>query len=228
MVTWLQAIGSPHVRSGKYWQQYRKQSPKVAVRDPETGIPQAVERVHWDNFMAAEIGMPAAYDYGSQRGGYATYFATNWVGDDGWVAELDFQFRGMFFNGDVFHISGNVVDKWRGRQTGTGYVKIEFHSINNRGQDIMPGFGIMALPSKVNGPVEFPVDVRADGRDTDRRPSSSTAHRHDACAKRDQLRSRCGTVGRIGERRVMWPTLTAHRGTRPVPAEVRREGSSFV
>ena len=164
MVTWLQAIGSPHVRSGKYWQQYRKQSPKVAVLDPDTGIPQAVERVHWDNFMAAEIGMPAAYDYGSQRGGYATYFATNWVGDDGWVAELDFQFRGMFFNGDVFRMSGEVVDRWQGAKTGTGYVKVQFRSINNRGDDIMPGFGIMALPSKNNGPVDFPVDVRADDR----------------------------------------------------------------
>jgi acyl dehydratase len=166
MVTWLQAIGSPHVRSGKYWQQYRKSSPKVAVKDPVTGVPQAVERVHWDNFMAAEIGMPAAYDYGSQRGGYATYYATNWVGDDGWVAELDFQYRGMFFNGDVFHINGEVVDKWRGAKTGTGYVKVEFHTTNNRGDDIMPGTGIMALPSEKNGPVEFPVDVREDGRVT--------------------------------------------------------------
>jgi acyl dehydratase len=164
MVTWLQGIGSPHVRSGKYWMEYRRSSPKVAVKDPETGIPQAVERVHWDNFMAAEIGMPAAYDYGSQRGGYATYFATNWVGDDGWVAHLDFQFRGMFFNGDVFRINGEVVDKWRGAKTGTGYVKFAFATINNRGEDIMPGSGIAALPSHDNGPVQFPVDVDDDAR----------------------------------------------------------------
>jgi acyl dehydratase len=164
MVTWLQGIGSPHVRTGKYWMEYRKSSPKVAVKDPETGIPQAVERVHWDNFMAAEIGMPAAYDYGSQRGGYATYFATNWVGDEGWVTHLDFQFRGMFFNGDVFRMNGEVVDKWRGAKTGTGYVKFTFQSINNRGEDIMPGTGIAALPSQETGPLQFPVDVEADGR----------------------------------------------------------------
>jgi acyl dehydratase len=164
MVTWLQGIGSPHVRTGKYWMEYRKQSPKVAVKDPETGVPQAVERVHWDNFMAAEIGMPGAYDYGSQRGGYATYFATNWVGDDGWVAELDFQFRGMFFNGDVFRISGEVTDKWRGAKTGTGYVQVKFQSVNNRGDNIMPGTGIFALPSEKDGPVQFPVDVAEDGR----------------------------------------------------------------
>lgn len=164
MVTWLQGIGSPHVRSGKYWMEYRKQSPKVAVKDPETGVPQAVERVHWDNYMSAEIGMPAAYDYGSQRGGYATYFATNWVGDDGWVAELDFQYRGMFFNGDIFHINGEVTDKWRGAKTGNGYVRIKFETINNRGDNIMPGTGIMALPSEKDGAVKFPVDVEDDGR----------------------------------------------------------------
>jgi acyl dehydratase len=164
MVTWLQGIGSPHVRSGKYWLEYRKSSPKVAVKDPVTGIPQAVERVHWDDYMAAEIGMPSAYDYGSQRGGYATYFATNWVGDEGWVAELDFQFRGMFFNGDVFRTSGEVVDKWRGAKTGTGYVKVTFKSVNNRGEDIMPGTIIAALPSEETGPVQFPVDVREDGK----------------------------------------------------------------
>jgi acyl dehydratase len=164
MVTWLQGIGSPHVRSGKYWMQYRKSSPKVAVRDPNTGIPQAVERVHWDDWMAAEIGMPSAYDYGSQRGGYATYFATNWVGDEGWVAHLTYQFRGMFFNGDVFRMNGEVIDKWRGAKTGTGYVEVKFSSINNRGDDIMPGKGIFALPSTENGPIQFPVDVAEDGR----------------------------------------------------------------
>jgi acyl dehydratase len=164
MVTWLQGIGSPHVRTGKYWLEYRKSSPKVAVKDPVTGIPQAVERVHWDDYMAAEIGMPSAYDYGSQRGGYATYFATNWVGDEGWVCNLDFQFRGMFFNGDVFRTSGEVVDKWRGAKTGTGYVKVAFKSINNRGDDIMPGTMVAALPSEETGPVQFPVDVREDGR----------------------------------------------------------------
>ena len=163
MVTWLMAIGSPHVRTGKYWMEYRKSSPKVAVKDPATGIPQAIERVHWDNYMASEIGLPAAYDYGSQRGGYALYWATNWVGDDGWVAKMDYQFRGFYFNGDHFRISGEVVDKWRGAKTGTGYVQVKFSSINQRGDDIMPGTGVFALPSS-GSPVQFPVDVDEDGR----------------------------------------------------------------
>jgi Acyl dehydratase len=164
MIAWLQGVGSPHVRSGKHWLEYRKRSPRVAVVDPATGIPQAVERVHWDEYMAAEIGMPTAYDYGSQRGGYATYFATLWAGDDGWVASLEVQYRGMVFLGDVYRIRGRVVDKWRGAKTGTGYVKAEISSINQRNENVMPGSVIFALPSVETGPVQFPVDVVADGR----------------------------------------------------------------
>ncbi len=164
MVAWLLGIGSPHVRSGKYWLKYRQNSPKVAIVDPASGIPQAIERVHWDDWMAAEIGMPAAYDYGSQRGGYATYFATNWVGDDGWVADMDFRYRGMVFNGDTFRMTGEITDKWRGAKTGTGYVKGKFTSINNLGEDVMPGTVTFALPSKESGPIEFPVNVDEDGR----------------------------------------------------------------
>lgn len=164
MIAWLQAIGSPHVRSGRYWLDYRRKSPKVAVTDPKTGIPQAIERVHWDEYMAAEIGMPAPYDYGSQRGGYATYWASLWPGDEGWVADLDFQYRGMVFLGDVYRIRGEIVDKWRGAQTGTGYVKGRFTSVNQRGDDVMPGTVIFALPSKETGPIAFPVDVESDGR----------------------------------------------------------------
>jgi acyl dehydratase len=163
MVTWLMAVGSPHIRSGRYWMEYRKASPKVAVKDPATGIPQAVERVHWDDYMASEIGLPAAYDYGSQRGAYALYWGTNWVGDEGWVAEMDYQFRGFFFNGDLLRIAGEVVGKWRGARTGTGYVLAKFSSVNQRGENIMPGTAVFALPARSGVPVRFPVDVEADG-----------------------------------------------------------------
>ena len=164
MISWLQGVGSPHVRTGKYWVAYRDQSPKVAVIDPASGIPQAIERVHWDAHMAAEIGLPSAYDYGSQRGGYATYFATQWAGDDGWVSDVNVQYRGIVYLGDLFRITGNVVDKWRGAKTGNGYVKADLNSLNNFGENVMKGHVIFALPSEETGPVEFPVNVEDDGR----------------------------------------------------------------
>ena len=164
MIAWMMGVGSPHIRSGQYWLAYRKQSPKIAVKDPETGILQPVERVHWDSFMAAEIGMPAPYDYGSQRGAWATHLMTNWAGDDGWVAEVFAKYRGMNFLGDTVWIKGEVTDKWRGTKSGIGYVTCEFHGINQRGDDIMPGHAIVALPSKSSPLPDFPIDHEVDGR----------------------------------------------------------------
>ena len=164
MIAWMMGVGSPHIRSGQYWLQYRRQSPKIAVKDPETGIPQAVERVHWDSFMAAEIGMPAPYDYGSQRGAWATHLMTNWAGDDGWVAEVFAKFRGMNFLGDTVWIRGRVVDRWRGAHSGIGYVGCEIEGVNQRGENIMPGTAVVALPSKGVPLPAGPIDHEADGR----------------------------------------------------------------
>jgi len=163
LMTWLQGIGSPHLRSGRYWLDYRRAHPKVAVLDPISGIPQAVERVHWDPFMAAEIGMPSAYDYGSQRGAYATYFMTNWIGDDGWLVELECQYRGMFFLGDVMRTQGAVSSKWLDDSTGLGLIEVDFHSVNQRGEDIMPGRAVVALARRNSGPLTFPV--KSDSRE---------------------------------------------------------------
>jgi hypothetical protein len=161
MISWMMGIGSPHVRSGQYWLEYRRRSPAVAVRNPESKVFEAVERVHWDPFMAAEIGMPAPYDYGSQRGAWATHLMTNWCGDDGWVAEVDVQYRGMNFLGDTVWISGEVTDKWTGK-SGTGYVETSIHGVNQRGDDIMPGRAIVALPSRDRELSTFPIDHEAD------------------------------------------------------------------
>lgn len=164
MIAWMMGIGSPHIRSGQYWLNYRRQSPKVAVREPETNIFQAVERVHWDPFMAAEIGMPAPYDYGSQRGAWASHLATNWAGDDGWVAEVDIQYRGMNFLGDTLWISGQVEEKWIGDKTDIGYVACSISGINQRGDNIMPGRAIVALPTRSKPLPLGTIDPNAEGR----------------------------------------------------------------
>lgn len=163
MIAWMMGSGSPHVRSGQYWLAYRKRHPKIAIKDPETGIPQPIERVHWDQFMSEEIGMPGPYDYGSQRGAWATHPITNWAGDDGWVAEVYSKYRGMNFMGDTMWISGEVTRKWRGAKTGIGYVECSIQGLTQRGDNIMPGSAIIALPSKGATLPPFPIDHEADG-----------------------------------------------------------------
>ncbi len=162
MIAWMMGVGSPHIRSGQYWLAYRKQSPKVGVRDPKTNIFEAVERVHWDPFMAAEIGMPAPYDYGSQRGAWATHLMTNWAGDDGWVAEVDVQYRGMNFLGDTVWVRGAVTRKWQDEKTGIGYIACSIQGVNQRGDTIMPGSAIVALPTRAKKLPDFPIDPALD------------------------------------------------------------------
>jgi len=162
MIAWMMGTGSPHVRSGQYWLAYRERHPKIAIPDPHTGVPQAIERVHWDEFMASEIGMPGPYDYGSQRGAWATHLITNWAGDDSWVARVYARFRGMNFIGDTLWISGAVTKKWRGSKTGIGYVELSIQGVNQRGDNIMPGSAIVALPSRGQPLPDFPIDHEAD------------------------------------------------------------------
>lgn len=161
MIAWMMGIGSPHVRSGQYWLEYRRQTPKIAVRDPKSNIWQAVERVHWDPFMAAEAGMPAPYDYGSQRGAWGTHFITNWAGDDAWVAEVDVRYRGMNFLGDTLTVKGAVTAKWVGA-SGIGYVECSIEGVNQRGAVIMPGKAVIALPQRGKPLPVTPVDWEAD------------------------------------------------------------------
>ena len=161
MIAWMMGIGSPHIRSGQHWLQYRTRSPKVSVKDPVTRIPQAVERVHWDPYMAAEIGMPNAYDYGSQRGAWATHFLTNWASDDGWVAECYAKYRGMNFVGDTLRIKGEITNKWIGK-SGIAYVDSKFDSINQRGENVMPGTGVIALPQRGKPLPLGPIDSSTD------------------------------------------------------------------
>jgi acyl dehydratase len=154
MIAWVMGVGSPHVRFGQYFLQYRRRTPAVAVLNPETGVPEPVERVHWDNFMAGELGMPAAYDYGSHRGALSSHLMTNWIGDDGWLALHDVQYRGMVFLGDTVWFKGTVTRKFE--QDGNSFVDVEIQGVNQRGEAPLRGRAVAALPSRARGPVAIP------------------------------------------------------------------------
>ena len=156
MIAWVMGVGSPHIRFGRYFLDYRRRTPAVVVLNPETGVPEPVERVHWDNFMAGELGMPAAYDYGSHRGALSSHLMTNWVGDDGWLALHDVQYRGMVFLGDTVWFRGKVTRKFE--QGPNNFVEVEIQGVNQRAEVPLRGRAIAVLPSRAKGPVVTPVE----------------------------------------------------------------------
>jgi hypothetical protein len=70
----------------------------------------------------------------------------------------------MVFNGDTFRMTGEVTDKWRGAKSGAAYVRAKFQSVNNLGENVMPGTVTFALPSRESGAVQFPIDANEDRR----------------------------------------------------------------
>ncbi|MDO8531321.1 MAG: MaoC family dehydratase N-terminal domain-containing protein [Dehalococcoidia bacterium] len=149
IIAWVMGAGSPHIRAFRFFLEYRRRTPAVAVTNPETGVPEPIERVHWDNWMAAEIGMPAAYDYGSQRGAWASHLLTNWMGDDAWLRRMAVEYRGINFLGDTVWLKGKVVRKYE--EGNALLVDIDIWGETQRGQIIVPGKATIALPSRTTG-----------------------------------------------------------------------------
>lgn len=150
IIAWVMGAGSPYIRAFRHFVEYRLRTPAIAIINEETGVPETVERVHWDNWMAKEIGMPAAYDYGSQRGAWCSHLLTNWMGDDAWVRKMAVEYRGMNFLGDTTWIRGKVARKYQ--EGGDHRVDIDIWGENQRGEIIVPGKATIALPSRTGGP----------------------------------------------------------------------------
>jgi acyl dehydratase len=136
----------------------RKKMPAFYVPD-QYGVPDVVQRVHWDHTRAEELGLPSSYDYGQMRTSWLIHLITNWMGDDSWLWKLSCQSRAFNFMGDTTICSGTVIGK---RQEGAHcLVDIEMASTNQRGDNTAPGTATVILPSRDNGPVVLP-EAEAD------------------------------------------------------------------
>jgi acyl dehydratase len=145
----------------KYAHQLRKRMPAFYQRD-EYGVPDVVQRLHWDSARAQALGIPAPYDYGQMRAAWVSHLLTNWIGDDGWLAEMDLQVRGFNFHGDTHRCTGTVTAKGDGP---SDTVAVDVVATNQRGEATTRGSAKVLLPSKQKGAVTLPVaDEELRGR----------------------------------------------------------------
>ncbi len=125
---------------------YMKRHPLWGVKDRETGTLEPMADVHYESDKSDAIGVPIAYDLGIQRFTWAGHLMTNWMGDEGFLKKLSA--RCTLFNmfGDTQFIGGTVAKKY---QEGNEYlVDIEIKTVNQRGEETMPGKATVSLPSK--------------------------------------------------------------------------------
>ena len=132
---------------------HRKAMPAFYQPD-EYGVPQVVQRLHWDADRAQALGIPAPYDYGQMRAAWVGHLMTNWIGDDGWLAELDLQIRGFNYHGDIHRCTGIVTGK---SEPAEGRVTVDVLATNQRDESTTRGSATVLLPSKEFGAAVLPV-----------------------------------------------------------------------
>ena len=134
-----------HIRANEARLRLIKRHPGIPLRD-SLNLPDVPEAVHMVDETSTSIGFPAWYDYGYQRVGWAANFMTNWMGDDGWMKELEVQVRRPNIHGDTQWYKGNVVKKWQ--EQNENLVECKIWAENQRGEVTAPGRAVVSLPTK--------------------------------------------------------------------------------
>jgi acyl dehydratase len=157
------------------WKQ-RTRMPGFYAPD-EWGVPDVVQRLHWDASRAAEVGLPAPIDYGQMRTCWLSHLVTNWMGDDAWLWKLDADVRGFNFLGDATLCTGRV----EGKDIVDGHhvARLDLVALNQRGEGTATGKATVILPSREHGAVRLPappVELAARGAEV---ATESAARRRD-------------------------------------------------
>jgi acyl dehydratase len=121
----------------------------------ELGVPDVMQRVHWDPAFARKSGNPTTFDYGRMRETWLIHACTDWMGDDGWLWRLRVEFRKFNYVGDVQWIEGHVARRYLADE-GRPAVDLDLRTRNQRGETTSPATATVLLPSREHGPVRLP------------------------------------------------------------------------
>lgn len=129
--------------------------PAWSFRDSVTGAREPIYAVHYNREAARAMGVSMQYDVGFQRQCWQIHLGTHWMGDDAWIKRASAQYRSFVYLGDVIRLGGVVTGKYVDDDDET-VVAIRTHARNQRGDDVMPGELVVALPSRhqEGGPVQ--------------------------------------------------------------------------
>jgi hypothetical protein len=147
-IAYAQGWGGLYIRANKLAYQQLRKHPGLGIPNA-FGIPDVPERVHWENDLAADVGTPAAYDYGPERCSWLTHHLTNWMGDTGSLRRHQSQIRHHNVVGDWLTITGSVTGKGVD-DDGQPYVEVAQEARNQHGELSARGTGVVRLPSRAS------------------------------------------------------------------------------
>ena len=137
----------------------RKKVPGMFPKDT-MGIPDTVQRCHWQADWAQKLGFPGPYDYGAQREVWFTHLISNWMGDDAWLWKLTAQHHKFNFIGDTTWMTGEVT----GKEDIDGHkvAHINLTGTNRAQENSSSGHALVILPSREAAPIDLPTPPAPD------------------------------------------------------------------
>jgi acyl dehydratase len=141
-IAFLIGFGTVFVKAHRQWFEFRERHPGVGVKD-SYGVWDVPERVHWDEELAASVGMPGPYDYGPQRIAWIDHFISEWIGDDGWLRRLSVKLIAPNFVGDTSYIKGVVKEK-----SCSGVAVLEISIVDQRQRNTATAIAEVQLPCR--------------------------------------------------------------------------------
>jgi acyl dehydratase len=156
MVCWHVGMGMGMYRVSPLRLGYenRKRIPRFYHHD-SLGIPDVMQRVHWDPVFAQRTGNPTTYDYGRMRETWILHACTDWMGDDAWLWKLGVEFRAFNYVSDLQVVTGSVIRKYLAEGDRPA-VDLELVTTNQHGKVTTPGTASILLPSREHGAVRLP------------------------------------------------------------------------
>jgi len=145
-VAFEQAWGGLFIKAHGYWFDYLRRHPAAGIANAYN-IPEPPEAVHWDSPLARSVGVPEAYDYGPERVAWLATMLTNWIGDDGHLAELYCEIRRFNLVGDLTYCRGTV-ESCRARDATSGEVRVKIEAVDQRGDMNATGWAVVVLPRR--------------------------------------------------------------------------------
>jgi acyl dehydratase len=119
--------------------------PAWAFRDPITGAKEPIYSVHYNYQAARAMSVAFQYDVGFQRQCWQLHHLTHWAGDHSWIKSVRSEYRKFVYLSDVVRLSGTVTGK-HVDDDGESVVEIRTAAVNQRGENVMPGTAVIALP----------------------------------------------------------------------------------
>src|ERR1700742_2630857 len=112
-------------------------------------------RIHYDQQFAVEHdGLPGLLINGSWKQHFLIQAVREWLGPQGWLARITFQFRAMDVAGSTLTAWGTVTRTEE--RDGLGYVWLDVGIRNQDGQESTPGTAVGVLPLRAGDAVPYP------------------------------------------------------------------------